>query len=195
MKTRGYGRTVLGTGVKGRKWIYHHEFEHRGSGVVAIYSYGPADEHDALVRESRNVMRARFGVAQAVTSGVVSYPGPVAETQTVFCIDAAGGPDRPKMRQASPVQADWHVSYTVDTGQGCLADGAVELYFTGPLDDADLWRMWVDRVVCEALADDRHGPRRATVRNLEVRAVPEGRYWFLADDGPVAEMSRFEVCI
>lgn len=209
MTARGYGRTVLETGVKGRKWTYHHEFEHRGYGIVAIYSYGPAGKHEALVREAQRVMRSRFGVAEAVSSGGCSGGGYYAqkdgtakhpdwrkhteETQTIFSIDAVSGPNRRKPKQVPPREADWHVGYIVDAGQDCLGDGEVNLYFTGPLENEEAWRTWVDRAVCEALEDDRKGSGRATVLELKVSALAQGRYWFLADDGPVVEMSRFEV--
>lgn len=199
-----YGRTLLDTTSKGRPWKYHHEFEHRGGGIVAIYSYGPAGEHDRLVTESRRVMRDRFGVSGAVSSGGVSgYPenrpvsdhnwrSAIGETQTIFCIHAVGGPNRPKLKEVSAHRADWHLSYTVDVRQDYLGDGEVNRYFTGPLEDEDTWRELVDRSVCEALGPQDPGAR---VLELTVRATPQGAYWFLNDGDPVVSIERFEVTV
>jgi hypothetical protein len=76
------------------KFTYRHEAEYRGHGIVAIYSYGPADEHTALVREAAKVMRSEYGTRSAVSSGGISgWLGEakggsadtrVCETQTIF---------------------------------------------------------------------------------------------------------------
>lgn len=202
-KTGTYGRTLL-KAAEGRQ-KYHHEFEHRGSGIVAIYSYGPAGEHDALVRSSRAMMRKHFGVSGAVSSGGVSgypehrkTPDPdwrtaICETQTIFCIDAVGGPNRPRMKEVSASEADWHVAYVVDVDQAYLGDGEMNRYFTGALEDEDEWRERLDKDVCEALADDFPEANTAAVLELKVRAVSQGRYWFLADGDPIVEIDRFEV--
>ena len=202
-KTGTYGRTLLR--AAGGKQKYHHEFEHRGHGIVAIYSYGPAGEHDALVRSSRAMMRKHFGVSGAVSSGGVSgypqarpTPDPdwrtaICETQTIFCIHAVSGPNRPKPKQVSPASADWHVGYIVDVGQDYLGDGEVNMYFTGPLLDEEEWQEIVDKLVCEGALDGRDSADKATVLELKVSALQQGSYWFLSDDGPVAEVERFEV--
>lgn len=200
-EARGYGRKVLSTTSKGKPWKYEHEFEHRGSGIVAIYSYGPAGEHKALVREAKTVMRNRFGVSGAVSSGGCSggghYAKPelrIVETQTIFSIHAHSGPNRPKPKQASPSGADWHVRYIVDVGQDYLGDGETDLYYTGPLLDAEEWQELVDRMVCDGLSEaEQRRVNRATVLELKVSALPQGAYWFLADDGPLVEIERFEV--
>lgn len=201
MSTGQYGRTLL-TPPSNRRWAYHHEFEHRGYGIIAIYSYGPAGEHEALVAEARRVMRTSFGVGQAVTSGGISgyperrpTPDPdwrtaTEETQTIFCVHAASGPNRPKLKKISPRQADWCLEYIVDVSQDYLGDGSVTQYFTGPLEDEDTWRELVDRDVCEALGKDEAG---ATVLELTVRATPQGSYWFLNEGDPVVSVERFEV--
>jgi hypothetical protein len=203
MKTGTYGRTPVRQQPKGGKWKYHHEFEHRGSGIVAIYSYGPVGEHDALVAEAKRVMRARFGVSGAVGSGGISgWPQDdqpelrelrIVETQTIFCIDAVGGPNRKKPREVAPSVADWHVGYIVDVGQDYLGHGEVNLYFTGPLLDEDEWRELVDRLVCEGALEAAPTEDRATVLELKVSALSQGRYWFLSDDGPLVDVDRFEV--
>lgn len=194
-----YGRRLLA--AAGGRQKYHHEFEHRGHGIVAIYSYGPAGEHEALVRSSRAMMRKHFGVSGAVSSGGVSgYPenrptpdydwqSAICETQTIFCIDAVGGPNRPRVREVAPAKADWHVAYVVDRGQSYLGDGEVNRYFTGPLEDAEIWEEKIRGDICDALGRDR----QATVLELKVRALSQGRYWFLADGDPVAEVDSFEV--
>lgn len=206
MSTGIYGRTALEASSQNKRWKYTHEFEHRGHGIVAIYSYGPAGEHDKLVAESKRVMRERFGVSDAVSSGGVSgypqnrpTPDPdwqtaICETQTIFCIHAVGGPNRPKPKQVSPRTADWHVAYIVDIGQDYLGDGEMNLYFTGPLLDAEEWQELVDQMVCDGLSEaEQRSVNRATVLELKVSALQQGAYWFLADDGPVAEVAKFEV--
>jgi hypothetical protein len=202
---RVHGRFALSTTSKGKPFKYEHEAEHRGSGIVAIYSYGPAREHDALVAEAKRAMHDRFGVSGAVTSGGISgwpdrrpTPDPnwqtaTVETQTIFCIDAVGGPNRPKMKEVSASGADWHAAYVVDVGQAYLGHGEVNRYFTGALEDEDDWRERLDKDVCEALADDAPEADTAAVLELKVRAVPQGRYWFLADGDPIVEIDRFEV--
>lgn len=195
-----YGRRLL-KAAEGRQ-KYHHEFEHRGHGTIAIYSYGPAGEHEALVRSSRAMMRKHFGVDGAVSSGGVSgYPenrptpdpdwqSAICETQTIFSIDAHGGPNRPRMKRCAPAKADWHLACIVDAGQDYLGDGEMNEYFTGPLEETEDWTERV-RIM---LAEDGLAPgERATVLELEVRALSQGRYWFLADGDPVAEVDSFEV--
>lgn len=201
MVTGQYGRRLLAA-AEGRQ-KYHHEFEHRGSGIIAIYSYGPAGEHDALVRSSRAMMTKRFGVGQAVSSGGVSgyperrpTPDPnwrtaIEETQTIFCVHAVSGPNRPKLKEVSARQADWHAAYIVDVDQDYLGDGEVNLYFTGPLEGENTWRELIEARLSEALGEMQ--TRRATVRELTVRAVPQGRYWFLNEGGPIVSAERFEV--
>lgn len=201
MVTGQYGRTLLVPPVN-RRWAYHHEFEHRGHGIIAIYSYGPAGEHEALVAEARRVMRTSFGVGQAVSSGGVSgyperrpTPDPdwrtaTEETQTIFCVHAVSGPHQPKLKKISPRQADWCLEYIVDVSQDYLGDGSVTQYFTGPLEDEDTWRELVDRDVCEVLSKDEAG---AIVLELTVRATPQGSYWFLNEGDPVVSVERFEV--
>lgn len=183
---------------------FRHAAEHRGYGIVAIYSYGPAGEHDSLVRSAAQIMRKRFGVSGASSSGGISgWPhdeyrnGPVdgrtVETQTIFSIDAHGGPNRRKPRQTSSRSADWHVAYIVDVGQAYLGDGEVNLYFTGPFLDEDEWQELVDKLVCEGALEEAPTADKATVLELKVSALSQGRYWFLADGDPVAEVERFEV--
>jgi hypothetical protein len=205
MSARGYGRIVLERTSKGKRWTYEHEFEHRGSGIVAIYSYGPAEEHDKLVAEAKRVMRDRFGVSGAVSSGGISgwpdrrpTPDPnwrtaTVETQTIFSIDAHGGPNRKKLKEVAASAADWHAAYVVDIEQDYLGDGEVNRYFTGPLEDEDTWQELVDQSLCEALVDGYPEADRATVLDLVVRAVPQGRYWFLNDGDPIVDLKRFEV--
>ena len=200
MVTGKYGHTLLK--AAGGRQRYHHEFEHRGHGIVAIYSYGPAGEHEALVQSSRAMMAKHFGVQAAVTSGgITGYPEQrpvpdpdwrtaIEETQTVFCIHATSGPNRQKLKEVSARQADWHAAYVVDTRQDYLGDGEADRYFTGPLEDEDTWQELVDRSVCEALAADARG---ATVLELTVRATPHGAYWFLNEGDPVVFVKRFEV--
>lgn len=201
MGARGYGRTPLGTTSKGRKWKYEHEFEHRGNGIVAIYSYGPAGEHDALVRESRSVMRSRFGVSQAVSSGGVSgypqnrpTPDPdgrtaICETQTIFCIDAVAGPNRTRLKCTAPGKADWHVGFIVDASQDYLGDGEMNEYFTGPLEDEETWVEMLKERVSEGLGQGE----KADLLEIEVRALSQGRYWFLHDGDPVVQVERTEI--
>lgn len=197
------GLKELSTSSKGKAWKYRHVFEHRGYGIVCIYSFGPMREHGDVQTEARRVMRDRFGVSGAISSGGCSqnftndewrnepnWQDRTTETQTIFCVHAVGGPNRPKLKEVSPRQADWHVSYIVDTGQDYLGDGEVNRYFTGPLEGAEDWEERV-RVM---LAEDGLGPgEKATVLELKVRAVQQGRYWFLADEDPVAESASFEV--
>lgn len=183
---------------------YRHEWEHRGHGIVAIYSYGPCGELSAISREAQRLMRSRFDVGYAVTSGgisdwpadeyhaAVNYNRRTIETQTIFCVDAISGPNRRKIKASSPSKADWHVSYVADVGQDYLGDGEVNLYFTGPLEGEETWQATVETLLGEALADEP-GPGRATVRDLKVQAVQQGRYWFLADLDPVVDVRRFEV--
>lgn len=124
MTTGTYGRTLLA--APGGRQKFHHEFEHRGHGIVAIYSYGPAGEHEALVASSRGMMRKHFGVSGAVSSGGVSgcpenrpTPDPdwrtaICETQTIFCIDAVAGPNRKPPKQVAPGRptGTWRTSWT-----------------------------------------------------------------------------------
>lgn len=190
MSERGYdihGRTEV-TLSKGRT-KYRHQFEHRGSGIVAIYSYGRSGDHGAIVREAGRIMRDRFGVSGAVSSGGISgwpkdahkgsadYNDRTVETQTIFCIHAVGGPNRPKLKQVAPGQADWHLNYTLDNGQPYLADGDVDAYFTGPLEDEEFW-------TGKILEWTEGG---GEIVELTVRALAQGRYWFLADGDPVVE--------
>jgi hypothetical protein len=80
------------------RYVYRHEAEDRGHGIVAIYSYGPAAEHTKLVREAAQVMKTEYGVSGAVSSGGISgwlseAPGGspdtrVCETQTIFLSSA-----------------------------------------------------------------------------------------------------------
>jgi hypothetical protein len=201
MGARGYGRTVLERTSKGKRWTYEHEFEHRGSGIVAIYSYGPVGEHDKLVAEAKRVMRDKFGVSGAVSSGGISgWPedgstgeSRTVETQTIFCIDAVAGPNRKKPKQIAPASADWHVAYIVDVGQDYLGDGEVNMYFTGPFLDPEEWQELVDKLVCEGALEEAPTADRATVLELKVSALSQGRYWFLSGGDPVAEVERFEV--
>lgn len=201
MSTGTYGRTALWETSKGRNWKFNHEFEHRGNGIVAIYSYGPVSHHSQLVREAKRVMRDRFGVSDAVSSGGISgWPQDggsredrTVETQTVFCIHAVGGPNRPKLKEIAPSAADWHMAYIVDIEQEYLGDGEANRYFTGPLEDEETWRELVDRSVCEVLEDDYPEADKAEVLELKVRATPHGAYWFLNDGDPVVEIKRFEV--
>lgn len=201
METGTYGRPALWQTSKGKNWTFNHEFEHRGSGIVAIYSYGPVGKHDALVAEAKRVMRDRFGVTGAVSSGGISgWPQDggsrddrTVETQTIFCIDAVAGPNRKKPKQTAPASADWHVGFIVDVGQDYLGDGEANLYFTGPLLDADEWQEVVDRLVCEGALEENNRADKATVLELKVRALSQGRYWFLADGDPIVEISSFEV--
>jgi hypothetical protein len=203
MSTGTYGLTALSTTSKGKPWKYTHEFEYRGSGIVAVYSYGPVREHEKLVAESKRVMRDLFGVAEAVSSGGISgWPQDdqpelkelrTVETQTVFSIDAHGGPRRPKPKQTAPSGADWHVAYIVDVGQAYLGDGEVNMYFTGPLLDTEEWQALVDKLVCEGALEEAPTADKATVLELKVSALSQGRYWFLSDGDPVAEVERFEV--
>lgn len=195
-EARGYGRKVLSTTSKGKPWKYEHEFEHRGSGIVAIYSYGPAGEHEALVREAARVMRDRFGVSGAVSSGGCSGGGHYAkadgtasnpdwrkhteETQTIFCIDAVAGKNRPRIKQCAPSQADWHLNYRLDwDGQDYAADGDVDVYLTGPLEDeTDFWTEKIQEWCGDSVVE---------IEEITLRAVQQGRYWFLADGDPVVE--------
>lgn len=185
---RGYdiaGRTDVT--VKGAK--YRHQFEHRGFGIVAIYSYGRSGDHDRIVREAARIMRASFGVSGAVTSGGISdwpkdgnegaadYNDRTVETQTIFNIDAVGGPNRPKLKTVPPSRADWHLNYVLDAGQAHLGDGDVNEYFTGALEDEDTWRAKVEEMT--------GGDGEAV--EAKVRALSQGRYWFLAGGDPVVE--------
>jgi hypothetical protein len=184
---------------------YRHAAEHRGSGIVCIYSYGPLGEHDSLVRSAAQIMRKRFGVSDAVSSGGISgWPqdehsgGPAnnrtVETQTTFCIDAVSGPNRKRPRQVSPSGADWHVAYVVDLGQSYLGDGETDLYYTGPYLDEEEWQELVDRMVCDSMSEEEHRTLdKAGILNLTVRALSQGRYWFLSDGDPVISIERFEV--
>jgi hypothetical protein len=173
--------------VSTKRDSYRHAAEHRGGGIVCIYSYGPAREHERIVRSAAAVMRARFGVSGAVTSGGISgWPedefsgGPsenrTIETQTIFCIDAVGGPNRRKPREVPPAKADWHVNYIADWGQDYLADGDMDVYLTGPLLDPEEW---------EALVTERVDG--AEIVEAKVCALSQGRYWFLSDKDPVHE--------
>jgi hypothetical protein len=195
VEARTHGRTALSTTSKGKRWTYEHEYEHRGSGIVAIYSYGPAGEHSKLVAEAKRVMRDRFGVSGAVSVGGCSgYPSDgLIETQTIFCIDAVAGPNRKRPKQTAPASADWHVAYIVDVGQDYLGDGEVNMYFTGPFLDAEEWQELVDRLVCEGALEEAPTADRATVLELKVSALSRGRYWFLSGGDPVTEVERFEV--
>lgn len=197
------GLRPLETSAKGKPWKYRHVFEHRGYGIVCIYSFGPCREHEDIVAEARRVMRSRFGVSGAVSSGGCSnnftndewrdepdWQDRTTETQTIFTIHAAGGPRRPKLKEVSARQADWHVAYVVDVSQAYLGDGEVNRYFAGPLEDEDTWQELVDRSVCEVLDAGESG---ATVLGLTVRATPQGAYWFLNDGDPVVSVARFEV--
>lgn len=201
---RGYdihGRTDVT--VKGAK--YRHQFEHRGSGIVAIYSYGRSGDHDAIVREAKRIMKASFGVSGATTSGGISdwpkdgyegsadYNDRTVETQTIFSIDAHGGPNRKRPKQTPPSGADWHVEYTVDIGPDYLGDGEVNLYFTAPLLDEEEWREVVDRLVCEGALEEARTADRAKVLELKVHALSQGRYWFLSGGDPAVEIDWFEV--
>lgn len=171
------------TPLTGSRLKYRHEFEHRGHGIVAIYSYGPAGEHDALVKSATQLMRQRFGVTGALSSGGISgypenrpTPDPdwmtaICETQTIFCIDAVGGPNRPKLKACPPAKADWVLECQTDTED----EFTEPAYFTGPLENGNVWR--------EIAA----GVAGAGVRIMraEVTAPSGGRYWFLADEGPI----------
>lgn len=164
----------------GSKLKYMHETEHRGHGTVAIYSYGPCGEHEALVREAKSLMRQRFGVTGAVSSGGISgwphdehereadYNRRTVETQTIFCIHAVAGRNRPKLKACPSAKADWHLIYDVNGGRAYA-------YFTGPLEDEAVWREFLSEHFGE------------TVTYARVEAVPDGLYWFLADSSPVAE--------
>lgn len=197
---RGYdihGRTDVS--VKGAR--YRHQFEHRLSGIVAIYSYGRSGDHNKIVKEAARIMRASFGVSGATTSGGISgwpkdgyegaadYNDRTCETQTIFSIDAHSGPNRRRTKQAPPAKADWHVAYIVDAGQDYLGDGEVNLYFTGPLLDEDGWQELVDRLISEGALE---AAETATVLELKVSALSQGRYWFLSGGDPVVEVERFE---
>lgn len=85
------------------------------------------------------------------------------------------------------------MAYIVDVGQDYLGDGEVNLYFTGPFLDEDEWREVVDKLVCEGALEAAPTADKATVLELKVSALSQGRYWFLSDGGPVAEVERFEV--
>jgi hypothetical protein len=170
-------RSLVSQGLK-----YRHEFEHRTSGIVAIYSYGPSGHHTALVRESLKIMRDRFGVKGATTYGGISgwpqdgsqtyadYNLRTVETQTIFCIDAVSGPNRPKLRLAPPAKADWFLSLTTRTG------GRVDGHFAGPLETEETWR--------DVAAEELSGTQ--VITEATVRALLSGRYWFLADEDAVA---------
>lgn len=186
------GRIPLRRTSKGRRLKYRHDAEHRGYGIVAIYSYGPVGEHEQVVREAARVMRDRFGVDGATTSGGISdWPqdehrdpanpnNATIETQTIFSIDAHGGPHRRRTKQCAPSGADWHLNYLLDNGADYAADADVDVYFTGPLLDGEEW--------AEKIAE---WTENTPVERFRVRALAQGRYWFLADGDPVAEQGSY----
>lgn len=167
---------------------YRHLYEHRGHGTVAIYSYGPAGEHDELVKEAKRVMRSRFGVTGAVSSGGCSgwpvdeyhaaadWKRRTEETQTIFSIHAVGGTFRQKLRQVPEAKADWLLEYTLNEGREFVADTPVKFFFSGPLEKEEVWQELVGEWTS-------WNP----VIRARVTPTPQGLYWFLADDDPVAE--------
>lgn len=183
-----HGRLPLPERGRGGACVYRHAAEHRGYGIVAIYSYGPARKHPEIVREAAHLMRWHFGVDHATSSGGISdwpkdefsgaadYNDRTLETQTIFSIDAHGGPNRRPTRKTAPAKADWHLKYLVDLDTGYAADGDMDVYLTGPLLDREEW---------EGLVTE--WTEGAPVREARVRALSQGRYWFLSGGDPVAE--------
>jgi len=184
------GRLKIDVTAKGKAWKYVHYAEHRGHGIVAIYSYGPSREHGALVREAQRVMNNRFGVSWAVSSGGISgwpkdghenaadYRDRTVETQTIFDIDAVGGPNRSKIKQTAPASADWHLNYLLGRDD-YAADGNMDVYLTGPLENEP--EFWIEKI------NEWCGDSVVEIEEITVRALSQGRYWFLHDGDPIVE--------
>lgn len=194
-ETRPRGYDIVGRkdiGLSKGKAKYRHQFEHRGGGIVAIYSYGRSGDHDKIVREAKAIMRGRFGVSGAVSSGGISgwpkdgyenaadYNDRTVETQTIFCIHAVSGKNRPRLKQAPPAKADWHLNYRLDwDGQDYAADGDVDVYLTGPLEDDE--ETWIEKI------NEWCGDSPVVIEEITVRALSQGVYWFLHDGDPIIE--------
>ncbi len=195
------GRLPLTEDSKGQAFRYRHAAEHRGYGIVAIYSYGPVGEYGQLVQEAKRAMRDLFGVRGAVSSGGISgwpkdeHSGSAitgertVETQTIFCVHAVSGSNRPRLKIVNPSVADWHLSYIVDVSQDYLGDGEVNLYLSGALEGEETWLDKVRELVSETLEKGE----KAAALEVTVRALRQGKYWFLADGDPLVMVEHLEV--
>ncbi len=147
-------------------YTYEHQREDRGSGIVAVNSYGPVGELTRITAEARRYAKAELGIASGpVSSGGISgwRDNRICETQTIFVARKQSA--RSSLKTSAPSAADWFLEIIVaPTGGDTDYD---HRYFKGPeLDESD-WRE-----VAQELADEAG----AELLEFTAEVTPQGRH-------------------